>query len=258
MTLRSSIDLNADLGESFGTWRFGDDEAMLDLITSANVACGFHAGDALTLQRTCAAAAERGVVIGAQVSYRDLAGFGRRFIAMDPAELTADVLYQLGALDAMCRVVGTRVQYIKPHGALYHAVTDHEDQARALVEAVSAYDATLPLLGLAGAASLRMAQAAGMPIVTEAFADRGYTADGRLVPRGSPGALLTDPDDVAARMARLATEGLVSCEDGTDIEVDAQSICTHGDSPGAVEMASAVAASLRGAGVTIEAFVPIT
>lgn len=256
MTLGSSIDLNADLGESFGTWRLGDDEAMLDIITSANVACGFHAGDALTLQRTCAAAAERGVVIGAQVSYRDLAGFGRRFIAMDPAELTADVLYQLGALDAMCRVAGTQVRYVKPHGALYHAVTDHDDQAQALVEAVSAYDPSLPLMGLAGAASLRMARAAGMPTVTEAFADRGYTAQGRLVPRNRPGALLTDPDDVAARMVRLATEGLVSCEDGADVEVDAQSICTHGDSPGAVEMASAVAASLRSAGVTIEAFVP--
>lgn len=255
MTLRSSIDLNADLGESFGTWRLGDDEGMLDLITSANVACGFHAGDALTLQRTCAAAAERGVVIGAQVGYRDLAGFGRRFIAMDPAELTADVLYQLGALDAMCRVAGTRVAYVKPHGALYHAVTDHEDQAQALVAAVSAYDATLPLMGLAGAASLRLAQAAGMPTVTEAFADRGYNADARLVPRGQPGALLDDPQDVAARMVRLATEGVVTCTDGTDVPVDAESICTHGDSPGAVEMARAVAAGLRDAGVTITAFV---
>ncbi|MGB7425048.1 MAG: 5-oxoprolinase subunit PxpA, partial [Ornithinimicrobium sp.] len=147
---RASIDLNADLGESFGTWRLGDDEAMLDIITSANVACGFHAGDALTLQRTCAAAAERGVVIGAQVGYRDLAGFGRRFIAMDPAELTADVLYQLGALEAMCRVAGTRVRYVKPHGALYHAVVDDEEQARALVEAISAYDSSLPLMGQTG------------------------------------------------------------------------------------------------------------
>ncbi len=255
---QGSIDLNADLGESFGTWRLGDDEAMLDIITSANVACGFHAGDALTLQRTCAAAAERGVVIGAQVSYRDLAGFGRRFMAMDPVELTADVLYQLGALDAMCRVAGTRVQYVKPHGALYHAVTDDEDQAEALVAAVSAYDATLPLMGLAGAASLRLAQAAGVPTVTEAFADRGYTAAGRLIPRGRPGALLDDPGEVAARMVRLATEGLVTCEDGTDIAVDARSICTHGDSPGAVEMATAVASSLRSAGVTIEAFVAST
>lgn len=251
----TSVDLNADLGESFGTWRLGDDEAMLDIITSANVACGFHAGDALTLQRTCAAAAERGVVIGAQVGYRDLAGFGRRFIAMDPAELTADVLYQLGALEAMCRAAGSRVRYVKPHGALYHAVIDDEDQARALVEAVSAYDAFLPLMGLPGSASLRQAHAAGMPTVTEAFADRGYTAQGRLVPRGRDGALLEDPQEVARRMVRLATEGLLEADDGSDIEVEARSICTHGDSPGAVAMATSVAAALTEAGVTLRAFV---
>ncbi len=252
---RTSIDLNADLGESFGTWRLGDDGAMLDIITSANVACGFHAGDALTLQRTCAAAAERGVVIGAQVGYRDLAGFGRRFIAMDSAELTADVLYQLGALEAMCRVAGTRVRYVKPHGALYHAVVDDEDQARALVEAVSAYDSSLPLLGLTGSASLRRAREVGMPTVTEAFADRGYTAHGRLVPRGREGALLEDPQEVARRMVRLATEGLIEAEDGSDIEVEARSICTHGDSPGAVAMATSVAEGLTKAGVTLRAFV---
>ncbi|MGB3829191.1 MAG: 5-oxoprolinase subunit PxpA, partial [Ornithinimicrobium sp.] len=208
MTLDSEsrwIDLNADLGESFGTWRLGDDEAMLDIITSANVACGFHAGDPLTLQRTCAAAAERGVVIGAQVGYRDMAGFGRRFIAVEPADLFADVLYQLGALEAMCRVAGTRVRYVKPHGALYHAVIDDESQARAVVQAVSAYDPTLPLMGLPGAASLRLAEAAGMPTVTEAFADRGYTTRGRLIPRGHEGAVLNDPVDVAARMTRLVT-----------------------------------------------------
>lgn len=257
-TVGRTIDLNADLGESFGTWRLGDDEAMLDIITSANVACGFHAGDALTLQRTCAAAAERGVVIGAQVGYRDLAGFGRRFIAMDPAELTADVLYQLGALEAMCRVAGTRVRYVKPHGALYHAVIDDEDQARALVQAVSAYDSSLPLMGLPGAASLRLAHDAGMPTVTEAFADRGYTSQGRLVPRGRPGALLEDPSEVAQRMVRLATDGVIPCEDGTDIEVDARSICTHGDSPGAVAMATAVSEGLRAAGLTVRAFLTET
>ncbi|MGB3593085.1 MAG: 5-oxoprolinase subunit PxpA [Ornithinimicrobium sp.] len=252
---RASIDLNADLGESFGTWRLGDDEAMLDIITSANVACGFHAGDALTLQRTCAAAAERGVVIGAQVGYRDLAGFGRRFIAMDPAELTADVLYQLGALEAMCRVAGTRVRYVKPHGALYHAVVDDEEQARALVEAISAYDSSLPLMGQTGSASLRRAAAAGMSTVTEAFADRGYTTQGRLIPRGREGALLQDPQEVARRMVRLATEGVIEAEDGNDIHVDARSICTHGDSPGAVGMATSVSEELTRAGVTLRAFV---
>lgn len=250
----ATIDLNSDLGESFGTWRLGDDESMLDIVTSANVACGFHAGDALTLQRTCAAAAERGVVIGAQVSYRDLAGFGRRFIAMDPAELTADVLYQLGALEAMCRVAGTRVSYVKPHGALYHAVTDHEDQAAALVAAVTAYDPSLPIMGLPGAASLRLAAEAGLRPVTEAFADRGYTSGGRLVPRGQPGDLLHDPEEVASRMARLATEGLIVADDGSDVEVRAESICTHGDSPGAVAMAAAVREALTDAGVRIAPF----
>ncbi len=249
------IDLNSDLGESFGTWRLGDDAAMLDIVTSANVACGFHAGDALTLQRTCAQAAQRGVVVGAQVSYRDLAGFGRRFIAMNPAELTADVLYQLGALEAMCRVAGTRVAYVKPHGALYHAVIDHEDQAAALVAAVTAYDPSLPIMGLPGAASLRLAQEAGLHTVTEAFADRGYTSEGRLVPRGQPGDLLHDPTEVAARMVRMVTDGVLTADDGSDVEVRADSICTHGDSPGAVQIATAVREALSEAGVQIAPFV---
>ncbi|CAN5446374.1 5-oxoprolinase subunit PxpA [soil metagenome] len=248
------IDLNADLGESFGTWRLGDDEAMLDIISSANIACGFHAGDALTLQRTCAAAAERGVVIGAQVGYRDLAGFGRRFIAMDPAELTADVLYQLGALEAMCRVAGTRVRYVKPHGALYHAVADDQGQADAVIAAIDAYDSSLPLMGLAGSTSLRRAEAAGLSTVTEAFADRGYTPTGRLVPRGTPGAVLDEPASVAQRMVRLVTDGVLEADDGSDVSVSAQSICTHGDSPGAVQMAREVADALRRHDVRIASF----
>ena len=252
----AAVDLNADLGESFGTWRLGDDEAMLDVISSANVACGFHAGDALTLQRTCAAAADRGVVVGAQVSYRDLAGFGRRYIAMDPTELRADILYQLGALEGMCRVADTRVRYVKPHGALYHAVYEDEDQARALVDAVVTYDADLPILGLPGAVSLRLAEQAGLRVITEAFADRGYTSQGRLVPRGQDGALLHDPQEVAERMVRLATEGVVTDVEGGEVEVRAQSICTHGDSPGAVEMARAVSRALSEAGVAVSSFVP--
>lgn len=251
---QATIDLNADLGESFGTWRLGDDEAMLEVISSANVACGFHAGDALTLQRTCAAAAERGVVIGAQVGYRDLAGFGRRYIAMDPAELTADVLYQLGALEAMCTVVGTRVRYVKPHGALYHAVADDPVQADAVIAAIRAYNSSLPLMGLAGSTSLVRAQEAGLTIITEAFADRGYTPAGRLVPRGQPGAVLDDPQTVAQRMLRLVTEGVIEANDDTDVAVDAQSICTHGDSPGAVAMAQAVADALAEHGVSVASF----
>jgi UPF0271 protein len=249
-----SIDLNADLGESFGAWRLGDDAAMLDVVSSANVACGFHAGDPLTLQRTCAQAAERGVVIGAQVGYRDLQGFGRRFIDVAPAELTADVLYQLGALEAMCRVAGTKVAYDKPHGALYNAVVHHEEQARAVVAAVVAYDVTLPLLGLPGSALLRVARESGLRAVAEAFADRGYTTEGTLVPRRDPGALLHDTETVAARMVRLVTEGRITAVDGTDVEVHADSLCTHGDSPGAVVMARAVREALVAAGVQIEPF----
>jgi UPF0271 protein len=248
------IDLNADLGESFGTWVLGDDAAMLDVVTSANVACGFHAGDATTLRRTVALAAERGVVVGAQVGYRDLAGFGRRRIDMDAVDLTADVLYQLGALEAMCRVAGTRVAYLKPHGALYTTVAVDEAQAGAVVDAVVAYDPSLPVLGLPGSVLLRVASSAGLPVVAEAFADRGYAADGSLVPRSHPGALLHDPDEVADRVLRIATEGTVVAVDGTLVATPARSVCTHGDTPGAVELARAVRARLEAAGVTITPF----
>jgi UPF0271 protein len=249
------IDLNADLGESLGTWELGNDEAMLDIVTSANVACGFHAGDSLTLQRTCAQAAERGVVVGAQVAYRDLAGFGRRFIDMDPAELTADVIYQMGALEALCRVAGARVEYVKPHGALYNAIVTHEEQAAAVVAAVVAVDPGLPVMGLPGSVFLELAADAGLRTVAEAFADRAYTPEGHLVSRRHSGAVLHDPQEVASRMVRLATEGRITAIDGTDIDVRADSICTHGDSPGAVAMATAVRAGLEAAGIPLRAFV---
>lgn len=248
------IDLNADLGESLGTWRLGDDAAMLDIVTSANIACGFHAGDSLTLRDTCARAVERGVVIGAQVGYRDLVGFGRRFVDMDPDELTADVIYQVGALAMMATVAGGRVAYVKPHGALYNAIVSHEAQAEAVVRAVVAIDPTLPVMGLPGSSFLEQASAAGLPTVAEAFADRAYTPDGALVPRSEPGAVLHDPDVVAQRMVRLVTEGLITAVDDTDLDIRADSICTHGDSPGAVEMARAVRTALTGAGVTIAPF----
>lgn len=248
------IDLNSDLGESLGTWVLGNDEAMLDIVTSANVACGFHAGDSLTLLRTCGQAAERGVVVGAQVGYRDLVGFGRRFIDMDADELTADVIYQIGALEALCKVAGTRVEYVKPHGALYNAVVDHEVQAAAVVAAVTALDPSLPVMGLPGSALLRIAADAGLRTVAEAFADRAYTPEGHLVSRRKPDAVLHDPDEVATRMVRLATEGRITAIDGTEIEVRADSICTHGDSPGAVEMARALRAALIDAGVEIAPF----
>ena len=249
------IDLNSDLGESYGQWRLGDDEAMLDIVTSANVACGFHAGDALTLQETCRLAAERGVVVGAQVGYNHLAGFGRWHIDMPSPELTADVIYQIGALDGLCRVAGTRVAYVKPHGALYNTAAVDRRQAEAVVEAVHAYDPRLPLMGLAGSVLLDAAAEAGLRTVAEAFADRGYTAEGLLVPRREPGAVLDDPDLVAERMVRLVTEGRITATDGTDIEVRADSVCVHGDSPGSVSMARAVRDSLERAGARIAPFV---
>ncbi|PIE26305.1 MAG: hypothetical protein CSA58_10230 [Micrococcales bacterium] len=253
-----TVDLNADLGESFGTWRLGDDEAMLRIVTSANVACGFHAGDPLTLRRTCAAAARAAVAVGAQVSYQDLAGFGRRFVDVGAEDLTADVLYQLGALEAMCRLAGTRVAYVKPHGALYHAVIDHEQQAVALVDAISAYDPALPLLGPGSGAVARIARDRGLRVVAEAFADRAYTADGRLVSRTEPGAVLTDPDQVAERVVALATHGSITGIEGGQVPIQAESICTHGDSPGAVQMAGAVRRALERAGVAVRAFTAVS
>jgi UPF0271 protein len=250
-----SIDLNADLGEGFGVWRLGDDDALLGIVTSANVACGFHAGDPSTLRRTCAAAAEHDVVVGAQVGYRDLAGFGRRFIEMDLGELSDDVLYQLGALEGMCRVAGTRVHYVKPHGALYNAAVHHEGQAQAVVDAVRAYDADLPVLGLPGSRLLAAAEKAGLRAVPEFFVDRGYTPEGTLVPRAQPGALLHDPDEVAERVVRMVADGAVTAVDGSDVRVRAESACVHGDSPGAVAMATAVRAGLQAAGVELRAFV---
>ncbi|QJY45807.1 LamB/YcsF family protein [Pseudonocardia broussonetiae] len=250
-----NVDLNSDLGESFGRWTLGDDDAMLELVTSANVACGFHAGDPSTLRRTCARAAAGGVVVGAQVGYRDLAGFGRRFVDMDPGELADDVLYQLGALEAMCRVAGTTVRYVKPHGALYNATVHHAVQARAVLDAVRDYDPALPVMGLPGSELLAAAEAAGLRAVPEFFVDRGYTPAGALVPRSEPGALLHDPDEVAARVLRLLTDGTVEAVDGTVVAVRAESACVHGDSPGAVEMARAVRAALAGAGVEVRAFV---
>jgi UPF0271 protein len=248
------IDLNSDVGESFGRWRLGDDEAVLALVTSANVACGFHAGDPRTLRVTCETAAARGVAVGAQVGYRDLAGFGRRFIDVDPDELTDDVIYQIGALDAMARAAGTSVTYVKPHGALYNAAVHHEAQAQAVVDGVLAYDRSLPLLGLPGSRLLARAEDAGLRAVHEAFADRAYTPEGTLVPRSEPGAVLHDPEEVGRRVVRMVTEGEVVAVDGSTVAVAVESVCVHGDSPGAVAMAESVRAGLERAGVTVQAF----
>lgn len=240
------VDLNADLGESYGRWTHGDDAAMLSLITSANIACGFHAGDPTTLRETCRQAVDAGVVIGAQVSYPDLVGFGRRFLDMMPADLMAAVIYQIGALDGMARSVGGRVRYVKPHGALYHTVTDHDQQAMAVVQAVISYDPELAVVGLPGSELLQQAAADGLQTVTEYFIDRNYTSDGRLVDRRRADALISDPS-LAVQRALVAVH-----------ESKADSFCTHGDSPGAVQMATAVRNALLAEGVTLAPFVTVS
>jgi UPF0271 protein len=251
---RGQVDLNADMGESFGRWTLGDDAGLLEVVTSANIACGFHAGDPATLVTTCRGAVEHGVTIGAQVGYRDLAGFGRRFIDIEPEALYADVLYQIGALDGIARAVGGAVAYVKPHGALYNTVVHHEHQAAAVVAAVADHPSTLPLLGLPGSVLLATAARHGVPVVAEAFADRAYTPAGTLVSRREPGAVLHDPGLVAERVVRLVTQGRISAVDGTEVELEADSVCVHGDSPGAAAMATAVRRALEGSGVTLSAF----
>jgi 5-oxoprolinase (ATP-hydrolysing) subunit A len=249
-----TVDLNADLGEGFGVWRLGDDDALLEVVTSANVACGFHAGDPSTMRRVCGRAVQGGVTVGAQVAYRDLAGFGRRFVDVEPGELADDVLYQIAALDGIARACGGRVRYVKPHGALYNAVVTHEAQAAAVVAAVRDLDPSLPVLGLPGSALLRAAADAGLRTVTEGFADRGYTPQGTLVPRREPGAIVHDPAEVAARAARMAREGLVDAVDGSVVRVAVDSVCVHGDTPGAVALARAVRTALTEAGLGPRAF----
>lgn len=248
------MDLNADLGEGFGIWRLGDDEGLLDVVTSANVACGFHAGDPGTMRRVCAMAATRGVAIGAQVSYRDLAGFGRRRIDYTFDELRDDVLYQLAALDGIAHVEGARVAYVKPHGALYHTATDDPSQASAVIAAVVEYDPELAVLGLPDSQLLRAAADAGLAVVAEGFADRGYLPDGRLVPRSRPDALVTDLDLVTARAVRMALDDEVVAIDGTVVGQRIGSICVHGDTAGAVALAAAVRSALTGSGVRLAPF----
>jgi UPF0271 protein len=250
-----TIDLNSDLGEGFGRWSLGDDDALLGVVTSANVACGFHAGDASIMRTVCRQAAERGVAIGAQVGYRDLSGFGRRFIDIEPEALTQDVIYQVGALQGFARVAGSRVSYVKPHGALYNAIVHHEDQAAAVVQAIVDLDPTLPALGLPGSAWLRLAEEAGLTTVTEAFADRAYTPQGTLVSRRLPGAVLADADEIVRRCVAIATGEPITDVDGAPMTLTADSICVHGDTAGAVEIARQVKVALVGAGVAVARFV---
>jgi UPF0271 protein len=252
----TSIDLNSDLGEAFGAWSMGDDAVMLDIVTSANVAWGFHAGDPLTMRTTLAAAAASGVAIGAHVGYRDLAGFGRRAMDVASDDLIADVIYQIGALSGVARAASTEVTYVKPHGALYNTIVHDRGQAQAVVRAIVEVDARLAVLGLPGSAFLAEAERAGLRTVTEAFADRAYTPEGTLVSRRDDGAVLHDADDVAARMVRLVTDGTVTAIDGSTVAVRADSVCVHGDTPGATVMAARVRAALESAGIDLRAFAP--
>ncbi len=241
MSQSGRIDLNSDVGEGFGHWAGGPDEELMPLLTSVNVACGFHAGDPSIMRRTCELARQHHCAIGAQVSYPDLVGFGRRFIDMRPAELTDAVVYQLGALDAFARASDTRVRYVKPHGALYNAIVEHEGQALAVVAAIREYNAALPVLGLPDSAVQRACEVVGVRFVVEGFADRSYAADGRLVPRTQTGALITDPSLAAQQALRLALSGV-------------ESICVHSDTPGAVAIVTEVARVLTADGHQLQPF----
>ncbi|WP_343602333.1 5-oxoprolinase subunit PxpA [Mycobacterium sp.] len=250
-----AVDINADLGEGFGVWRLGDDDAMLGIVTSANIACGFHAGDPAGLLRVCRAAAERDVRIGAQVGYGDLAGFGRRFIDVAPEDLFADVVYQIGALQGLAGAAGSTVSYVKPHGALYNTIVTNRQQAAAVAEALRAVDAGLPVLGLAGSVFFDEAARRGLRTVAEAFADRAYRPDGQLVPRRDPAAVLHDPAAAAERAATMVRSRSVTAVDGSTVALSVESICVHGDSPNAVQIASAVRDRLEADGVDVRAFV---
>lgn len=250
----ASIDLNSDLGEGFGPWPMGDDAAMLALVTSANIACGFHAGDPAGILKVLKVAAARGVVVGAHVGYRDLVGFGRRNMDPSSEELIGDTIYQIGALQGLAKAAGTTVRYVKPHGALYNTIASDARQAADVIAGIKAVDPSLILMALAGAPIVEQARAAGLTVVCEAFADRAYNADGSLVSRRLPGSVIHDPAEVAARMLRMVNEKRITATDGTDIALDAQSICIHGDTATAVAIASTLRDTLAARGVTLKSF----
>jgi len=254
VTAQTAIDLNCDLGEGFGVWQLTDDRALLEVVSSANVACGFHAGDPTIMRQVCKTAAERGVTVGAHVGYRDLAGFGRRHVEIASADLTADVLYQLGALDGIARAAGTSVRYVKPHGALYNATVTDPDKASAVVAAVAAYDTGLAVLGLPGSELLGLAEQAGLRTVREGFADRAYTADATLAPRSNAGSVIHDQAEVLRRSVLMATGEGVRADDGSWLPMQIDSLCVHGDTPGAVKLAQLIRRGLQEAGVTVASF----
>ena len=248
------IDLNCDMGEGFGRWRLGDDAALLGLVTSASIACGFHAGDPRTIDHTVGLAARAGVSVGAHVAYPDLVGFGRRHLAVSGEELTCDLLYQVGALDALCHRHGTTVRYVKAHGALYHDLATDAALADAFADAVLAHRSPLAVLHLAGAPTLGRLRDRGIPVIAEAFADRAYTAAATLADRALPGAVIAEVVQVAQRALAIARGEPVPALDGSPVVIEAGSLCVHGDSPGAVALAAAVRDALTGAGLEFAAF----
>ncbi|MGE4482547.1 LamB/YcsF family protein [Acidocella sp.] len=249
------MDLNSDLGESYGAWKMGDDEAMLGIVSSANIACGFHAGDPAGILKTVRKAARNNVVIGAHVSYPDRAGFGRRDMDVTSEELIGDIVYQIGALQGIAKAAGASVRYVKPHGALYNHIANHERQGLAVIEAIRTIDPSLALMGLAGTKILDLARTAGLKVVAEMFADRGYTPEGLLVSRREPGAVLHDPAEVAQRMLDFVRTGMLPAIDGSLIRIEAQSICVHGDSPGAVAMAREIRRRFEEDSIEIRSFI---
>jgi UPF0271 protein len=248
-----TIDLNCDLGESFGAWRMGDDGAVLGCVSSANIACGFHAGDAATMRRTVGAALERGVAIGAHPSLPDLQGFGRREMQIDADEAHAIVLYQIGALAAFATAAGARLAHVKPHGALYNMAARDAALAAAIAAAVRVFDADLLLVGLAGSELPRAGERAGLRVAHEAFVDRRYRADGSLQPRREAGAVIDDVDAAVAQALAIATEGRVRAHDGSVVAIRADTLCVHGDRPDAAGFAARLRHALASAGVEVAA-----
>lgn len=249
------MDLNSDLGEGFGPWPMGADAALLELVTSANVACGFHAGDPSIMRRTLTDATRNGVAVGAHVSYPDRRGFGRYDMDLPRQQISDDVIYQIGALDALARACGTRVSYVKAHGALYNRMAVDRATAQAVIDAITAIDPTLPLLTMPNCVAAQLAERAGLNVVAEGFADRAYYRDGQLVPRAHAGALLTDPETVAHRALRMAVAGTVMTIDGAELTLPVRSLCVHGDSPGAVVLTNRIRDVLQREGVPLAPFV---
>ena len=247
------MDLNADLGESFGAWTLGDDARLVEHLTSANLACGFHAGDFRVMEATVALCHDAGVAVGAQPGYPDLLGFGRRPLPFEPDEIESLVRYQIGALEAFCRAAGVDMQHVKPHGALYNQAAADPMLAGAIARAVARFSRELALFGLASSEPMAAAAAdAGLRFVPEAFADRRYLPDGSLQPRSRAGAVIEDAAAAAAQALMIATDGAVVAVDGSRVALRAESICCHGDTPGAVEIAASVRSALAAAGVRVE------